>query len=50
MEFWLLEVSCDENMALYTVNFEGHCSLPHQGIHEIKRMYLASRTHGLFVT
>jgi hypothetical protein len=26
------------------------CSLPHRGVHEIKRMYLASRTHGLFIT
>jgi hypothetical protein len=27
----------------------GNCSLPLQRVHEIKRMYLASRTHGLFI-
>jgi hypothetical protein len=27
-----------------------HCSLPHWRVHEIKRTYLASRTHGLFIT
>jgi hypothetical protein len=27
-----------------------YCLLPHRGIHEIKRMYLTSRTHGLFIT
>jgi hypothetical protein len=26
------------------------CSLPHRRVHEIKRTYLASRTHGLFIT
>ncbi len=26
------------------------CSLPLWRVHEIKRMYLASRTHGLFIT
>ncbi len=26
------------------------CSLPHRRVHEIKRMYLASRIHGLFIT
>jgi hypothetical protein len=25
------------------------CSLPHRGVHEIKRTYLASRTHGLHI-
>jgi hypothetical protein len=27
-----------------------HCSLPLRKVHEIKHMYLASRTHGLFIT
>ncbi len=26
------------------------CSLPHRRVHEIKRTYPASRTHGLFIT
>ncbi len=28
----------------------GQCSLPHRRVHEIKRTYLASRIHGLFIT
>ncbi len=28
----------------------GNCSLPLWRVHEIKRMYLAPRTHGLFIT
>jgi hypothetical protein len=27
-----------------------YCSLPLWRVHEIKRMYLAPRTHGLFIT
>jgi hypothetical protein len=27
-----------------------YCSLPHRRVHEINRMYLASRIHGLFIT
>jgi hypothetical protein len=27
-----------------------NCSLPHRRVHEIKRTYLASRIHGLFIT
>jgi hypothetical protein len=27
-----------------------HCSLPLRRVHGIKRMYLVSRTHGLFIT
>jgi hypothetical protein len=27
-----------------------NCSLPHQRVHEIKHMYPAPRTHGLFIT
>ncbi len=29
---------------------KGPCSLPLRRVHEIKRMYLDSRTHGLFIT
>ncbi len=29
---------------------EAYCSLPFWRVHEIKRMYLAPRTHGLFIT
>jgi hypothetical protein len=42
------------NVTLYGLGFnmcQSHSpSLPHRGIHEIKRTYLASRTHGLFIT
>jgi hypothetical protein len=33
-----------------TKETEGNCLLPLWRVHEIKRMRLASRTHGLFIT
>jgi hypothetical protein len=36
--------------AVNAVNYDYYCSLPLWRVHEIKRMYLAPRTHGLFIT
>jgi hypothetical protein len=47
----LLSIRSDRQISWATVNSSGHyCLLPHRGVHEIKRMHLASRTHGLFIT
>jgi hypothetical protein len=51
-EVWFFgEDSRDISLMLYLfLTVHGHCLLPYRGVHEIKRMYLASRTHGLFIT
>ncbi len=48
-------LSCQRNMSedgtdITVASVGGNCSLPLWRVHEIRRMYLASRTHGLFIT